>query len=79
VDQEIELAEPRFIPLAQEEAAEAAHLLAALIRAVPARSPDSPIPPPEGISSLGDVAGGSPVAPGDGGKARSADAAGGGR
>ncbi|HYV01420.1 MAG TPA: hypothetical protein VEM93_03655 [Actinomycetota bacterium] len=35
MDQEIELAEPNFIPLAPEEAADAVRLLAALIRAVP--------------------------------------------
>jgi hypothetical protein len=40
VDQEIELAEPKFIHLAPEEAAEAVRLLAAQIRAVPVRRAD---------------------------------------
>jgi len=79
VDQEIELEEPRFIPLAQEEAVEAVRLLAALIRAVRARSPDSPIPPPEDLSSPEGLADGSPLAPGHGGKVGTVDAAGGGR
>jgi hypothetical protein len=78
LDQEIELAEPSFIPLGQKEAAEAVRLLAALIRAVPARGPRSPVPPPREFPSPADLADGSPFVPRNRGKARSTDAAGGG-
>lgn len=75
--QEIELAEPNFIALAPEEAAEAVRLLAALIRAGPARPPGSPNPPPEESPFLGELADGSPPAPGSGGKSGSHEGAGG--
>jgi hypothetical protein len=77
VDQEIELAEPNFIPLAPEEAAEAVRLLAALIRAVTCRRPDSTFPPCPDFSSPDDFADGSPSVPMDRGKAASPDDAGG--
>lgn len=78
MDQEIELAEPNFIPLALEEAVEAVRLLAALIRAVPVRSPDSPDSPPESVSSE-DLADGSPSAMRGRGKTGSREGAGDGR
>jgi len=77
VDQEIELAEPNFIPLAPEESAEAVRLLAALIRAVPVRRPDSTSPPRQKSTSGGNLADGSPSVPMDRGKAASRDDAGG--
>ena len=77
MDQEIELAEPNFIHLAPEEAAEAVHLLAALIRAVPVRRPDSAFPPRRKSPSRGNLADGSPSVPMDRGKAVSRDDAGG--
>jgi hypothetical protein len=77
VDQEIELAEPNFTPLAQEEAADAVRLLAALIRAVPAWRPDSTFPPRRKSASRGNLADGSPSVPMDRGKAASRDDAGG--
>lgn len=61
MDQEIKLADPRFIPLAPEEAAEAVRLLAALIRAIPAPAANSPVSPPESISQEA-LADGSPPA-----------------
>lgn len=79
MDQEIELAEPNLIPLAQEEAAEAVRLLAALIRAVPARRSASPIPPPRESPSPADLADGSPSPPQGSGKVGRGDAAGVGR
>ncbi len=77
MDQEIELADPNFIPLAPEEAAEAVRLLAALIRAVPVPASDSPASP-ESDSPV-DLADGSPLAPRGRGKAGSSEGAGGGR
>jgi hypothetical protein len=77
VDQEIELAEPNFTHLAPEEAAEAVRLLAALIRAVPVRRPDSTFPPRPKSASRGNLADGSPSVPMDRGKAASRDDAGG--
>jgi hypothetical protein len=79
VDQEIELAVPNSIPLAPEEAADAVRLLAALIRAVPAQHADSTFPPRPDSLSPEELATGSPPAPGDRGKPRSAERAGGGR
>jgi hypothetical protein len=79
VDQEIELAEPNFITLEPEEAAEAVRLLAALIRAVPAHNTDSTFPLRPDSPSLEDLADGSPPAPGDSGKAGPAEDTGGGR
>lgn len=78
MDQEIELAEPNFIRLAPEEAAQAVRLLAALIRAVPAPAPDSPVSPPESISP-DDLADGPPPAPRVRGKAAPSEGAGEGR
>jgi len=78
-DERIELAEPSFIPLGQEEAAEAIRLLAVLIRAAHARPPDSMFSPPCLSASPENLADGSPSAPRDSGKAASGDAAGGGR
>ena len=78
-DERIELADPTFIPLAPEEAAEAVRLLAALIRAVPARRPDSTFSSRRNFRHPKDLADGSPPAPRRSGKAASADAAGGGR
>ena len=75
--QEIELAEPNFIPLSSEEAAEAIRLLAALIRAVRTRFPEPLIPPPEDLCSLEDLADGSPPAPEDRGKPGLPEGAGG--
>jgi hypothetical protein len=77
VDQEIELADPNFIPLAPEEAAEAVRLLAALIRAVPVPAPDSPLSPPESVSPE-DLADGSPLTLRSRGKAGPREGAGGG-
>jgi hypothetical protein len=77
VDREIELAEPTFTQLAPEEGAEAVRLLAALIRAVPVRRPDSTFPPRRKSSSRGNLADGSPSVPMDRGKAASRDDAGG--
>jgi hypothetical protein len=79
VDQEIELAEPNFTPLASEEAAEAVRLLAALIGADRARTPDSPNPPPWQSLSPENLAGDSPLAPRGRGKAVTHDGAGDGR
>ena len=76
MDQEIELAEPNFTHLAPEEAAEAVRLLAALIRAVPVRPPDSTFPPRRKSSSRGNLADGSPSVPLHRGKAASRDDAG---
>jgi len=76
VDQEIELAQPNFTHLAPEEAAEAARLLAALIRAAPAQRPDSTFPLPLKSASRGNLADGSPSVPMDRGKAASRDDAG---
>lgn len=78
MDQEIELAEPNFITLAPEEAAEAVRLLAALIRAVPARRRDSTLPPRRRSRSPEELADGSPPALIDWGKAGSPEGAGGG-
>jgi hypothetical protein len=77
VDQEIELAEPNFMPLAAEEAAEAARLLAALIRAVPAHHTDSTSSPRPHSPSPEELADGSPPPPRGRGKARPAEDAGG--
>jgi hypothetical protein len=77
VDQEIELAEPNFIPLAQAEAAEAVRLLAALLRAVPVRCPDSTFPPRRDSCSAWKLADGSPAAPRGRGKVEPAEGAGG--
>jgi len=76
VDQEIELAAPNFTHLGPEEGAEAVRLLAALIRAVPVRRPDSTFPPRRKSSSRGNLADGSPSVPMDRGKAASRDDAG---
>jgi hypothetical protein len=76
VDQEIELAEPNFIPLAPDEAAEAVRLLAALIRAAPVRRPDSAFSPRPKSASQANLADGSPPVPMDRGKAASRDDAG---
>jgi hypothetical protein len=77
VHQEIELAEPNFTHLGPEEAAEAVRLLAALIRAVPVRRPDSTFPPRRKSASRENLADGSPSVPMDRGKAASRDDAGG--
>jgi hypothetical protein len=77
VDQEIELADPNFIPLGPEDADEAVRLLAALIRAIPTAAPDSPVSPPDSISPE-ELAVGSPPVPRGRGKAGSAEGAGGG-
>jgi hypothetical protein len=77
VDQEIELAEPNFITLEPEEAAEAVSLLAALIRAVPAHYTDSTFPLRPGSSSPQDLADGSPTALRARGKAGPAKGSGG--
>jgi hypothetical protein len=79
VDQEIELAEPNFITLEPEEAAEAVRLLVPLIRAVPARQTDSTFPPRAPSPSAQDLADASPPAPRGRGKAGFAEGAGGGR
>ncbi len=79
MDQEIELAEPNFITLEPEEAAEAIRLLAALIRAVPDHHTDSTFPLRPDSPSGGDLADGSPSGPGARGKAGPAEDAGGGR
>jgi hypothetical protein len=76
VDREIELADPNFTHLAPEEAAEAVRLLAALIRAVPVRRPDSTFPPRPKSASRGNLADGSPSVPMDRGMAASRDDAG---
>jgi hypothetical protein len=75
VDHEIELAEPNFIALAPEEAAEAVHLLAALIRALPPRSSDSPVSSPGRSSRPNDRVGGARPARGSSGEARLAEGA----
>lgn len=77
VDQEIDLAEPNFITLEPEEAAEAVRLLAALIRSVPAQATDSTFPPRPDSPSPGGLADGSPPAPRDRGKTGPAEGAGG--
>jgi hypothetical protein len=77
VDQDIELAEPNFITLEPEEAAEAVRLLAALIRAVPAQHADSTFPLRPDAPSPEDLADGSPSAPGARGKAGFLEDAGG--
>ncbi|MCI0636757.1 MAG: hypothetical protein L0206_23000 [Actinobacteria bacterium] len=78
MDQEIELAEPNFITLEPEGAAEAVRLLAALIRAVPAHHTDSTFPPRLDSPSPEELADGSPSVPGDRGKAGTLEDAGGG-
>jgi len=78
-DEKNELAEPNFIPLGHEEAAEAIRLLVVLIRAAHARPPASTLSPPRVSRSSGDLADGSPSAPQQSGKAASGDPAGGGR
>ena len=77
MDQEIELAEPNFIPLAPEEAAQAVRLLAALIRAVLDRRPDSTFSPRRKSAAWADLADGSPSVPMGRGKAAPRDDAGG--
>jgi hypothetical protein len=77
-DERIDLAEPSFIPLAQDEAARAVRLLAVLIKAARSQLPDSPPIHPESRSSE-DLADGSPPIPRQSGKVASAEAAGGGR
>jgi len=76
-DERIELAEPNFIPLGQEETAEAARLPAVLIRAAHARLADSTLSPPRVSRSPEKLADGSPSALQDSGKAVSGNAAGG--
>lgn len=76
MDEEIELAEPSFIPLAPEEAAEAGRLLAALIRAISSPVPDSPVSPPESTFRR-NLADGLPPAPRGRGKAGSSKGGGG--
>jgi hypothetical protein len=78
VDKKIELAEPNFITLAQEEAADALHLLAVLIRAAHAQPAASTFSRPRVSPSPEDLADGSPSAPQDGGKVALEEAAGGG-
>jgi len=78
-DERIDLAEPSFIPLAQDEAARAVRLLAVLIKAARSQLPDAtPLPPRESRPSE-DLADGSPPIPRQSGKVASAEAAGGGR
>lgn len=79
MDKEIELANPNFITLAQEEATEAVRPLAVLIRAAHARPPASTFSPPRVSPSPDDFADGSPSAPQDDGKVALEEAAGGGR
>ena len=76
MDQEIELAEPNFITLEPEEAAEAVRLLAALIRTVPAHHTDSTFPLRPDSPSPEELADDSPPAPRDKGKAGPAEGAG---
>jgi hypothetical protein len=78
-DERIDLAEPSFIPLAQDEAARAVRLLAVLIKAARSQLPDSTPPPPRESRSSEDLAAGSPPIPTQRGKVASAEAAGGGR
>jgi hypothetical protein len=48
LDDDIELAEPSFIPLGEEEAAEAVRLLAVLIQAARSKLPEPPRSVPRG-------------------------------
>lgn len=77
MDQEIELAKPNFTPLAPEEETEAVRLLAALIRAIPVRRPDSTSAPHRKSAASESLADGSPPVLVDTGKAASRDGAGG--
>jgi len=79
LDDEIELADPKFILLGQEEAAKAIRLLAVLIRVAQSRRSDSTPSPPRKARSLASLADGSPPAPSDSGKTRTPETAGGGR
>ncbi len=77
-DDRIELKEPNLIPLGREEAAEAVLLLAALMRAAKPRPSDFTFTSGPASTSRKDLAGGSPLARGDNGKARSPESPGGG-